>query len=460
MKNANYSAKYIFKVVICMNRFLLNELIKWKARKDRKPLIVKGVRQCGKTYILKLFGKENYTEVAYFNFEGNPALAQRFEQDLDPRRIIMELGVLNGKKINPQSTLVIFDEIQFCNNALTSLKYFYEQTPEYHIVCAGSLLGISLSKPLSFPVGKVDFLTLRPMCFSEFVIANNEEMLLKYIESLDHKAQVPQMFADKLTTLYKAYLVTGGMPEVVAKWVESKDIEEVERIQDAIQNSYELDFAKHAPKTDFPKLSLIWRSIPKQLSKENGKFVYSHVKPGARAKDLEDAIQWLVSAGMVCKVSRIEKPAIPLSAYSNPGYFKLYMADVGLLRRMSKLPASSIFEESLLYSEFKGAMTENYVLNELVNLHGDQLFYWKSGNTAEVDFIAQFIEKVVPIEVKSSVNVKSRSLRVYREKYKPEIAVKTSLLNLKMEEGLLNIPLYMLWNIEKLFSFSRSIPES
>ncbi len=433
-----------------MKRLIINELIKWKNRKDRKPLILKGVRQCGKTYILKFFGKNHYEDVAYFNFEGNPALAQRFEQDLNPERIIMELGVLNGKKINPQSTLIIFDEIQFCNAALTSLKYFYEQVPEYHIVCAGSLLGITLSKPLSFPVGKVDFLTLRPMSFSEFILANDEEMLLEYMENLNSKTQVPQMFSDKLTSLYRTYLVTGGMPEVVARWIESKDIAEVERIQDMILNSYELDFAKHAPAADFPKLSLIWKSIPDQLAKENGKFIYGHVKPGARAKDLENAVQWLVSAGMIYKINKIEKPAIPLSAYVNPGYFKLYMADTGLLRRMAKLPASYIFEESPLYAEFKGAMTENYVLNELVNLKGEIPYYWKSGNTAEVDFIAQFEERIMPIEVKASVNVKSRSLGVYREKYNPEVSVRISLLNLKMDGGLLNIPLYLIWNIEKL----------
>ena len=435
-----------------MKRLIINKLIKWKNQKDRKPLILKGVRQCGKTYILNEFGKENYDDVAYFNFEGNPALAERFEQDLDPKRIIMELGVLSSKRINPKLTLIIFDEIQFCNKALTSLKYFHEQAPEYHIVCAVSLLGITLSKPLSFPVGKVDFLTLRPMSFYEFVLANDETMLLEYIEKLNADAPIPQMFANKLITLLKTYFVTGGMPEVVAKWIENKDTAEVERIQDVIISSYELDFAKHAPATDFPKLSLIWKSIPDQLAKENAKFVYGHVKPGARAKDLEDALQWLVSAGMVYKVCKIEKPAITLSAYSNQNYFKLYMSDIGLLRRMSRLTAASIFVEETLYSEFKGALTENYVLNELVNLHGEVPYYWKSGNTAEVDFVAQFEEKIIPIEVKASTNVKSRSLGVYREKYKPEVSVRTSMLNLKKDEGLLNLPLYMLWKIEKLIN--------
>ncbi|MZQ97532.1 MAG: AAA family ATPase [Acidaminobacter sp.] len=432
-----------------MERFIMKDLIKWKNRKDRKPLVIKGVRQCGKTYILKQFGEENYEDTAYFNFEGNPALAARFEQDLDPKRIIMELGVLIGRKINQHKTLIIFDEIQFCNAALTSLKYFYEQTPEYHIVCAGSLIGITLSKPLSFPVGKVDFLTLRPMSFPEFIIANDEEMLFEYIRNLNTQDQIPQMFADKLITLYKTYLITGGMPEVVAKWKETEDISEVERIQDVILNAYELDFAKHAPVSDIPKLSLIWKSIPDQLSKESGKFVYGHVKPGARAKDLEDALQWLINAGMVYKVLKIEKPAMPLSAYSDPSYFKLYMADTGLLRRMSRLPASSIYKDSALYTEFKGAMTENFVLNELINLHGEVPFYWKSGNTAEVDFIVQLEERIFPIEVKASTNVKSRSLGVYREKYKPEISIRSSLMNFKMDEGLLNIPLYLIWNIEK-----------
>lgn len=433
-----------------MKRLIINELVKWKNRTDRKPLILKGVRQCGKTYILNEFGKEHYDQVAYFNFEGNPALAERFEQDLDPKRIILELGILSGKLIKPQTTLIFFDEIQFCNKALTALKYFYEQTPEYHIVCAGSLLGIKLSRPTSFPVGKVDFLTLRPMSFYEFVLANDEQMLLEYLEKINPKTPIPQMFADKMITLLKTYYITGGMPEAVAKWIDTREVSEVERIQDVILSSYELDFAKYAPAVDFPKLSLIWKSIPDQLAKENGKFVYGHVKQGARAKDLEDSIQWLVSAGMVYKVCKLEKPAMPLSAYSNASYFKLYMSDVGLLRRMARLPASSIFEDSSLYSEFKGALTENYALSELVNLQGEVPFYWKSRNMAEVDFVAQFDEKIVPIEVKASTNVKSRSLGVFREKFLPAVAVKTSMLNLKIADGLLNIPLYMLWAIEAL----------
>lgn len=426
----------------------MSELKKWKIRKDRKPLILKGVRQCGKTYVLEKFGRENYEEVAYFNFEKNPVLAELFDRDLDPRRIIEELGILSRKLINPLSTLIIFDEIQFCSKALTSLKYFCEQSPQYHVACAGSLLGIALSKPLSFPVGKVDFLMLRPMSFYEFVFANDEQMLLDYIEKININTPVGQIFADKLKTLLKSYYIIGGMPEAVAKWIGTKDLSEVERIQDMILNSYELEFAKHAPAKDFPKISLIWKSIPDQLAKENGKFIYGHVKPGARAKDLEDALQWLISAGMVYKVCKVEKPAIPLSACSDRNYFKLYLSDIGLLRRMSKLPAAIVFNDSKQYAEFKGVLTENYVLCELVNLQEDIPYYWKSGNTAEIDFVVQFEEKIVPVEVKASENVKARSLRVYRQKYKPEVLVRSSMRNLKKDDDLLNIPLYMLWTIK------------
>lgn len=442
---------------ILMKRQIEADLISWKSRNDRKPLILQGVRQCGKTYILQEFGKKFYEDVAYFNFEGNQALAERFEQNLDIGRILVELGVLQGRKIVPERTLIIFDEIQFCNQALTSLKYFCEQAPEYHIVCAGSLLGIALSKPLSFPVGKVDFLTLRPMNFREFLVANQEEMLLEYMDSLDGTTSVPQIFADKMTTLLKTFFVVGGMPAVVSKWIESKNISEVERIQDQIINSYELDFAKHAPKADFPKLSLIWKSVPNQLARENGKFIYGHVKPGARAKDLEDAMQWIVNAGMVYKVNKIEKPFFPLSAYENPSYFKVYMADIGLLRKMSGLPAATIYEDSSLYSEFKGALTENYVLCELISLNGNIPKYWKSANTAEVDFVMQVEERIVPVEVKASTNLKARSLRIYREQYNPDISVRTSMSNLRKDEGLLNVPLYIIWMIEKFIRNTHSV---
>ncbi len=432
-----------------MKRLLYKNLIEWKNSKDRKPLIVKGVRQCGKTWLLKEFGKNNYEDVAYFNFEGNDILQERFEQDLDVLRIIEELSILNNKIIKPGSTLIIFDEIQFCNKALTSLKYFYENAPEYHIVCAGSLLGITLSKPLSFPVGKVDFLDLRPMNFYEFLLANDEQMLVDYLEKNMNNMQIT--FENKLVNYLKYYYIVGGMPEVVDKWIESKDIEQVEKIQDTILNSYELDFAKHAPLSDTPKLSLIWDYIPRELSRENSKFVYGHVKQGARAKDLEDALQWLISAGLCYKVNKIEKPNIPISSYINAQNFKIYMCDVGLLRRKAKVDASIILSnDTQIYTEFKGAMAENFVLLELISLNNDTPFYWTSGNTAEVDFIWQLKDKIIPIEVKSGENLGSRSLTLYRQKYQPKISLKVSMKGLNIQENIINIPLYLLWNLKKL----------
>lgn len=431
-----------------LKRLLYKELLKWKESEDRKPLIIRGVRQCGKTWLLNEFGKNNYEDVAYFNFEGNKALQERFDQDLNTERIIEELSILNNKIIKPEKTLIIFDEIQACNNALTSLKYFYENAPEYHIVCAGSLLGILLSKPLSFPVGKVDILDLRPMNFYEFLLANDEKMLIDYLEN--KKEKVSATFENKLINYLKNYFIVGGMPEVVDKWIQTKDIEQIEKVQDNILNSYELDFAKHAPLKDSPKLSLIWDYIPRELLKENSKFVYGHVKQGARAKNLEDALRWLISAGLCYQVNKIEKPNIPLASYIDMQSFKIYMCDVGLLRRKAKVDASVILSDNNeIYTEFKGAMAENFVLLELISLNGEIPFYWNSGNTAEVDFIWQIKDKIIPFEVKSGENLGSRSLTVYRQKYKPEIAIKTSMKNVDLQDGIMNIPLYLLWNIKK-----------
>ena len=431
-----------------MQRLLLAKLIEWKNKQDRKPLVIKGVRQCGKTWLLNEFGKKHYLDVAYFNFEGNTALQQRFETDLDVVRIITELGVLRGKVIQPKETLVIFDEIQFCNQALTSLKYFCENMPDFHIVSAGSLLGMALSRPLSFPVGKVDFLTLRPMCFYEFLLANGEEMLCDYLQKLSPEDKVSGLFANRLETYLRTYYITGGMPEVVDQWTKTRDISAVEETQQKILDSYELDFAKHAPTKDYPKLSLIWHSIPAQLARENSKFIFGHVKQGLHAKDLEDALEWLISAGLAHRVVKIEKPFLPLSAYSDPTYFKLYMADIGLLRKMSRLPAQALLDRSDTFKEFKGAITENYVLCELVRLQGEVPFYWKSNNTAEVDFVAQFGMDIVPIEVKSERNDKAKSLAEYRKKYEPRVSVKASLNNVSGDQ-VRNVPLYLLWKLNE-----------
>ncbi|MDO4515551.1 MAG: ATP-binding protein [Bacillota bacterium] len=427
-----------------MERTLLTELLQWKEKPNRKPLVLKGVRQCGKTYLLKEFGKRCYDNVAYFNFEETDALNTVFEKDYDVKRIIFELSLFGGKTITPGTTLIILDEIQECGKALTAMKYFCENAPEYHIVCAGSLLGIALRKQLSFPVGKVDFLTLYPMSFTEFLRACGPESLADYLENFKKGDTLPELIADKLSTFLRQYYITGGMPEVVDVWCKTHSIEEVERVQQAIINSYELDFAKHAPTKDFPKLTAIWRSIPEQLAKENTKFIFSHVKKGWRAKNLEDALEWLVAAGLVHKVCKIEKPFMPLSSYADDTAFKLYLSDIGILRKISKLPYEVILDATPNYREFKGSLTENFVLCELVKSIDESLYYWTSGNKAEVDFILQSGVEIVPIEVKSERNVKARSLAEYRKKYGPKYSVITSMKSETTGEEVLNIPLYLI----------------
>ena len=430
-----------------MRRTIMDQLIKWKMSEHRKPLVLKGVRQCGKTYILREFGNKHYDDVAYFNFEGNNALQQRFEHDLDVKRIILELGILRGKAIKPDKTLIIFDEVQFCNKALTSLKYFCENAPEYHIVCAGSLLGIALSKPLSFPVGKVDMMSMLPMSFLEFLMANDEDMLCDYLVDLAPTLQISELFEEKLIAHLRNYYIVGGMPEVVARWVKNHDVAEVDEIQQRILDNYELDFAKHAPHKDFPKLTAIWHSIPAQLARENSKFMFAHVKQSLRAKDLEDALEWLLSAGLCYKVEKIEKPFLPLSTYADQTAFKLYMADIGLLRKMSRLPAEALLSQNEFFKEFKGALTENYALCELISL-GIESYYWKSKKIAEVDFVVQFGMDIVPIEVKSERNLKAKSLAEYRKSYNPRVSVKASMANVSGKEVRL-VPLYMLWKLKE-----------
>ena len=427
-----------------MERTLITKLVEWKEKANRKPLILKGVRQCGKTYLLKEFGKRHYESCAYFNFEENDALKTVFEKDYDTSRIVFELGLYWGKTIEPGKTLLILDEIQECGRAITAMKYFCENAPEYHVVCAGSLLGIALQKQLSFPVGKVDFLTLYPMSFSEFLRAAGSETLADYVENFKKGDNLPEVIGEKLATILRQYYITGGMPEVVEVWCNTHSIEQVEGVQQAIINSYELDFAKHAPTKDFPKLTAIWRSIPEQLAKENTKFIFSHVKKGWRSKDLEDALEWLIGAGLVYKVCKIEKPFIPLSSYADDTSFKLYMSDVGILRKLSKLPYEVVLDATPNYKEFKGSMTENYVLCELLKSVDDTAYYWSSGNTAEVDFIIQSGTEIVPIEVKSERSVKARSLAEYRKKYTPKYSVKTSMKHETDGEEVLNIPLYLI----------------
>lgn len=431
-----------------MQRFIMEELIKWKNSKDRKPLILKGARQVGKTYILKDFGSKYYDNVAYFNFDHDDGLASLFLNTKDPKRIIEQLSLVNGRKINPVSTLIIFDEIQECPNALNSLKYFCEEAREYHVVCAGSLLGIRLSKT-SFPVGKVDFLNLYPMTFSEFLIADDSENLVEVMRKTSEIVNIPKIFEDELIEKLKTYYIIGGMPEVVYSWVNDKDIEKVNKIQHNILSAYENDFSKHTDASEANKISLIWNGIPSQLSRENKKFVYQVVKEGARAREYEGALNWLNDANLITKCYLVNKCAFPLKAYYDLSAYKIYMNDVGLLRRMSNLDSSIILKENKLLEEFKGAFTENYVANVLNYLFDEAPNYYTFDRN-EIDFVIQKNNKIIPIEVKSDKNTNHNSLTKYNTKNDNEISLRFSLNNLSKDGKIVNIPLYFIEYINDL----------
>ena len=411
-----------------MQRVLMDKLIEWKENFNKKPLILQGVRQCGKTYLLKEFGARYYQDVFYCKFDEDKGLADLFEPNLDPHRIVKDMSILGNKDIKPQTTLIVFDEVQSCGKALTSLKYFCEEAPEYHLIAAGSLLGVAVPKGTSFPVGKVEFLNLYPMSFYEFLLAQNEK-LAQHLKEASLADNDWQGFRTLLVELYRDYQIVGGMPEVVQSWIDTKSIEQVEKIQTQIIKSYENDFAKYAPITSFPKLSAVWNAIPSQLAKENRKFIFSQVKKSWRAKDLEDALEWLIRSGLVYKVVNIEMPNIPISAYANHTYFKLYMCDIGILRRVANLPASVILDKTDSYKEFKGAMAENFVCCELKRIYEEDIYYWTAAGTgkAEVDFIVQDDAQIIPIEVKAGTAHRTRSLAQYCKKYNPKMSVLTSL---------------------------------
>ena len=440
--------------MIILERDIMKQLVEWKNAEDRKPLLLTGVRQCGKTYVCKAFGEQYFEDVAYFYFEGNKGLSSVFEYDFDVDRIIDELGnVIRGKEIVPGKTLVIFDEIQACPNAITSLKYFCENKRELHIVCAGSLLGVSIKRDnISFPVGKVDRLQMYPLSFSEFLRADGGEAIDKGIQKYAINRELTELYTSKLEKALKYYYIVGGMPEVVAKWVETHNFEKIEKLQDNILQDYSSDFAKHAPKTDIPKLGWIWDSIPKQLAKDNNKFVFSHVKEGKRSNELEDALEWLVDAGLVYKLELVSNPELPLSFCSDAMFFKVYMSDVGLLRRKSGVSHRTILEDSDLYKNFKGAFTENFVLTELVK-QGIRPYFWRSGNTAELDFLFEYEDKIIPVEAKAEIHTRAKSYRQYCKKYRPEIGFKFSMKNVGNHEvegtKTYSIPLYLIWMIEE-----------
>jgi len=408
-----------------MYRNLIENLKEWKDKKGRPPLILKGARQVGKTWLLNEFAKTCFEDMLYINFENMPNLNELFEGSIEPQRIIDMLGALNGKKIVPEKTLLIFDEVQETPRALTALKYFAEKAPEYPICCAGSLLGVALHKGTSFPVGKVEFLTLQPLTFQEFLEANKEQELVKFIKKTDY-IPFPQPFANKLIDYLKLYFVIGGMPAVVNTWLEYRDFAKVEEKQHAILDTYQQDFSKHAPSAIVPKLRYLWNSVPSQLAKESKKFIY----------------------GFIRKVGRITKGALPLKAYEDLKAFKLYHLDIGLLRAMSELSPKAITENVRVFEEFKGALAEQYVLQELSSMNFKGIYYWTSTATAEVDFVFSDGLNIFPLEVKAGENLQARSLKVFREKYDVKFAIRTSLSNLRMDGGLLNIPLYAFFNLK------------
>ena len=430
-----------------MERFILKKLLEWKNSKDRKPLILKGARQVGKTYILKQFGKENYDGVAYFNFDHDENLYNLFNNTKDPKRILEQLAFIYGKAIIPEKTLIFFDEIQECPNALNSLKYFQEEANEYHIVCAGSLLGIRLSHT-TFPVGKVEFMNMYPMSFSEFLLADNCANLVEYMKSIEKIESIPDIFLNMLEEKLKAYFIIGGMPEVVNSWVNEKDIEKVNKLQDDILKAYESDFSKHAQNSEVNKISLIWNSIPSQLAKENKKFLYQVIKEGARAREYEAALNWLNDANLIYKVYNVNKTALPLKAYNDLSCFKIYMNDVGLLRRMSNIDSKIIAEGNKLFEEFKGAFTENYVLNVLNMIYENTPNYY-TFDRHEIDFVLQTKNKIIPIEVKSNKSTNNISLTRYNTKFENDISIRFSMNNLSKDGKILNIPLFLIEYIDK-----------
>ena len=428
----------------------MDKLRTWKIHPRRKPLVLQGARQVGKSWALKKFGKECFEDVVYINFDTMPSVKEDFKRTKEPLKLIKLMEMMTGKAISPDTTLIIFDEIQECNEALNSLKYFCEDAPEYAVVCAGSLLGVALNRSgASFPVGKVDFMALHPVSFEEYLLASDEKLYHAY-QMIDSVMTVPEMIHQQLIDAYKAYLVLGGMPEAVSVYVDMRDWSEVEAIQSAILQSYSLDFAKHINNKDIPRVFQVWGNLQDQLAREDKKFRYADVQKGARAREYEGAIEWLCLAGLVHRVSAIETPRLPLSAYKKSNAFKLYLNDVGLLGRKFDLEPTTIPQGDKLFTEFKGVMAENYVLQSLVRQFGNHNYYWTSGNTAEVEFVIQHAGRIIPIEVKADRNVTAKSLAFYRKQYAPQLSIRLSTLNMRKDDDLLNLPLYMVDKLKML----------
>ncbi len=433
-----------------MKRHILKKLELWKTHPKRKPLIIQGARQVGKTWAMKEFGRRHFDKVAYINFDHNPRMQALFEQDFNIDRLILGLQIESGVDIDPIDTLLIFDEIQAVPKAISSLKYFYENAPNYAIIAAGSLLGVSIHHQASFPVGKVDFLALYPMDFEEFLLAMNQERLLSLIQHRDWSMM--RIMKSQLIDLLRLYYAVGGMPEAVQTFIDTQNLDAVRSVQRALLMAYEQDFSKHISDTQtLQRVRAMWQSIPIQLAKENKKFIYSELQKGARSKDYEIALQWLIDSGLVHKVDRIKKPHLPISAYAD-GAFKLFMLDVGLLGAMSELDFTVLLEANRLFSEFKGALTEQYVLQQLMVVQPYRVHYWaKEKGTAEVDFVVQYAQSVVPIEVKAEENLKSKSLKVYVDDYQPTWALRFSMADFREQEWMMNVPLYAIGAFGQLF---------
>ena len=430
-----------------MYRIAIDKLYKWKNSKCRKPLIIEGARQVGKTWLMKEFGRQAYDNVAYINFDSNPRMKDLFASDLNTDRLIMGLELYVGHKIDPKKTLLIFDEVQEVPRALTSLKYFYENAPQYHIICAISFSGIALHQGTSFPVGKVDFLKLYPLYFSEFLMVTGNERFRDLLKSRDYRmiTTFKRTYIDAL----KQYYFIGGMPEAVQSFIDDQDFKEVRAIQSRILASYEQDFSKHAPNELVPKIRMLWNSIPSQLAKENKKFIYGLIREGARAREYETAIMWLSDCGLIHKISRVNAAGFPLKAYEDLKAFKLFMVDVGLLACMAGLSEQVLLDGSSLFVEFKGALSEQYVCQQLKTIEDLGVYYYTNDRgSCEIDFIAGIKGKTIPVKVKAETNLKAKSLKTFQEKYDPKLSIRVSLADYKKEDRLLNLPLYAIENIE------------
>lgn len=427
-----------------MKRDIDQSLEMWKRSDRRKPLIINGARQVGKTHSLKRFGKTSYEQIAYFNFEKDERLGEYFKSTLDPQQLIKTLSIHSEVDIEPQNTLIVFDEIQECPKALNSLKYFYEEANEYHIAAAGSLLGVKTSQEKGFPVGKVNFLNLYPLNFFEFLSALNHEKLRTFAQECPSYEPLPEPLHEKLIELLKFYLFIGGMPEAVAEYARHEKLTVVREVQLEILNAYERDFAKHAPPHEIMKITTVWKQVHRQLAKENKKFIFSVIRQSARGRDYEDAIQWLLDAGLIYKSLFVETPKFPLSAYADASAFKIFLVDVGLLGAQSNLSASTIIDGNVLFTEFKGSLTENFIAQELMSTKQKELYYWASAGTAEIDFLIENDHEIFPLEVKAGASQKKKSLLIYGNKYAPSKLSRATLMNFKHDGDIYNYPLYLI----------------